>query len=68
MATRIDKEAVITENYAAFESMLPLLLQDHEGEYALMRDREVAGFFQSASAAQFAGVDRYADGRRSQSH
>lgn len=62
METRTAKERAIAENFEAFESMLPLLLQTHKGEFALLHDREVAGFFPSASAAQLAGKERFPSG------
>lgn len=62
METRFLKERAITENYAAFEAMLPLLLQKFGGKYALLRNGEVAGFFDAASAAQVVGKERFADG------
>jgi hypothetical protein len=55
------KQKAITDNYTAFEAMLPLLLQEHCGEYALLRNGEVVEFFDSASAAQGAGGTRFAD-------
>lgn len=55
------KDVAILENYEAFEAMLPLLLLDHKGEFALMRDRAVAGFFSTASAAQISGTRSYPD-------
>lgn len=63
MISQAEKERVIAENYSAFEAMLPILLQEHPGEYALMRDGQVLGFFPSASAAQLAGAEKHVDGR-----
>lgn len=62
MDERSAKERAIVENYEAFEAMLPLLLQTHKDEFTLLRDREVVAFFDSASAAQGAGADRFPDG------
>lgn len=62
MDERSVKEKAIVENYEAFEAMLPLLLQTHKGEFALLNDRQVVAFFESASAAQRAGADRFPDG------
>ena len=50
MDTRSVKEKAIAENYSAFEAMLPLLLQEHEGQYALLRGGSVAGFFDTAAS------------------
>lgn len=62
MDTRSAKEKVIAENYETFESMLPLLLQTHKGEFTLLSNCEVVGFFPSASAAQIEGARRFPDG------
>lgn len=62
MDTRTAKQKAIVENYEAFEAMLPLLLQTHKGEFALMRNRQVVDFFSSASAAQIAGSHQFHDG------
>ena len=62
MDTRTAKEKAIAENFEAFEAMLPLLLQTHKSEFALLNEREVVGFFPSASDAQLAGQDRFPDG------
>lgn len=61
MGSKTPKDVAILENYEAFEAMLPLLLLDRKGEFALMRDRAVAGFFPTASAAQVSGAQRYPD-------
>jgi len=61
MIQKSPKEITIVENFDAFEAMLPLLLLERKGEFALMRMREVAGFFPSASAAQNAGRARFPD-------
>ena len=62
MDTRATKEKAIADNYEAFEAMLPLLLQTHKGEFALLSGREVVDFFGSASEAEFAGRNRFPDG------
>jgi hypothetical protein len=62
MAEQSPKQKAIVENYEAFEAMLPLLLQGHRGEFALLNDRKVVDFFMSASAAQRAGAERYPNG------
>lgn len=52
----------VQSNYAAFRDLLPDLLPQHEGEYALMRGRELVGFFPSADAAYRHGMDAFEDG------
>lgn len=57
------KEQAITENYDAFEAMLLLLLEDHEGQYALLRDRDVVAFYATASEAHLTGKRQFPDDR-----
>lgn len=59
MAT--EKRDAIAQNYEAFEKMLPGLLKTAKGKFALLRDCELVGIFDSASAAHFAAVDRFDD-------
>lgn len=62
MDIRATKEKAIAENFEAFEALLPLLLQTHKGEFALLSNRDVVGFFASASEAQTDGRNRFPDG------
>ena len=55
------KRDAIAQNYEAFEKMLPDLLKTAQGKFALMRDRELVGLFDSASAAHFAGSGSFDD-------
>lgn len=55
------KREVIERNYEAFEAMLPLLLAERRGEFALLREGAVAGFFPSAGEAQSAGQAQFPD-------
>jgi hypothetical protein len=63
VARRNTKEEAIALNYEAFEAMLPLLLQEHEGQYVLLRDGAVVSFYDKASDAQLAGKREFADVR-----
>lgn len=51
----------IDDNYDAFQRRLGSILQAHRDEYALMRDREIVGYYTSAGDAYRAGLARYAD-------
>lgn len=62
MNANTGKMQAIADNYEAFEAMLPLLLLDHKGKFALMRDGQVVDFFEGAGAAQMAGAGRFDDG------
>ncbi|MES2002818.1 MAG: hypothetical protein V4444_10990 [Pseudomonadota bacterium] len=52
----------VDRNYDAFMRMLASILDTHEGEYALMRNRKVVEFFDSPRAANVAGTERFSDG------
>lgn len=56
------KRDAIARNYEAFEKMLPSLINAAKGRFALMRDQELVGLFDGASAAHFAGAEKFADG------
>lgn len=56
------KEAEIDANFERFLELLPDLMADHAGQYALLRDRQVQDFFESALDAQIAGNQRFPDG------
>ena len=46
------KRSALEENYRAFVRLLPELLPDHEGQYALMRDGQVVQYFTSPRRAR----------------
>jgi len=52
----------VRSNYTAFRELLPNLLPQHEGQYALMRAQELVGFFPSADAAYRHGMETFEDG------
>jgi hypothetical protein len=56
------KADAIASNYEAFEAMLPELLERAPGKYALLRERQLAGLFDTARAAHAAGAARFEDG------
>lgn len=56
------KRDVIASNYEAFEAMLPVFLAERRGEFALLRDGAVVGFFATAGEAQIEGTTRFGDG------
>jgi len=60
--TREAKMAEISRNAERFYELLPTLLGQRAGEYALMRHRGIVGFYPSAMDAQTAGHDQFPDG------
>jgi hypothetical protein len=55
------KRSEINRNYEKFVERLPDLVREHEGEYALIRNGDIKGFFPSAIDAQIAGNQMYSD-------
>ena len=55
------KLAEIDRNLERFLQILPSLMADHEGEYALLRHAVVVGYYPSAIDAQIAGNQRFED-------
>ena len=61
--TRREKQQrEVDANYEAFEAMLSNLMAAHGGEYALMRNREVVGFYGTGWDAVRTGNRLFADG------
>ena len=61
MASEASIQEAVDRNYEAFRNMLPDLLNSHPGEYALLRESQVVGFFESAGKAMSAGDERFSD-------
>jgi hypothetical protein len=55
------KLAELRRNYDAFTRVLPTLLAEHEGEYALMRHGQVVAYFGTPGGALRSGRERYED-------
>lgn len=55
-------QKIIDENYAAFEKMLPGIMLQHAGRFALMRNAGIVDFFDTARDAVIAGDHLYEDG------
>ena len=55
------KKAEINRNLDAFLKVLPDILGNHRGEYALLRHMAIVGYFPAAIDAQIAGNQRYHD-------
>ena len=52
----------INRNYERFLTLLPQLLDAHQGDFVLMRHGEVIGHFEEAIEAQIAGREKFDDG------
>ncbi len=55
------RQIEVNNNLESFREKLPELLRTHPGKYALMRDREIAGFFDTLTDALVAGQKLYSD-------
>jgi hypothetical protein len=51
----------VEQNYDAFQRILSTLLAAHRNEFALMRDREIIGFFAKPGSANSEGTRRFSD-------
>lgn len=55
-------EAEARRNYEAFTNELQWLLNAHSGEYVLLRNTKIIGFFAEASDAHQFGSSNFVDG------
>lgn len=61
MAELTVKEKALTENYSAFQKMLPELLKTAKGKFALLRNEELVGLFETAGDAHSSGRASFDD-------
>jgi hypothetical protein len=54
-------EVEIERNYAAFKDMLPELLEESRGRYALLHNQELKGIYATAGEAERAGYAQFKD-------
>jgi hypothetical protein len=52
----------IDENFDAFMAALPSLVKAHAGEFALIHQREIKGFFQTSLSATLQGLREFGAG------
>jgi len=65
MASHVDKQklrAEVDANYDFLQRKLATLLPDHEGEYALLKSRELVDLFARPGDAYREGIRRFHDG------
>jgi hypothetical protein len=53
------REAEIRRNYEFFKSVVASLLPEHAGEVALIHERKIVGYFETASEAVTEGTGRF---------
>jgi hypothetical protein len=52
-------EVEIERNFAVFIDLLPKLISENRGKYALLHDQRLEGIFKSAGDADRAGYDKF---------
>lgn len=55
------QEQEVNDNYAVFQKLLPKVLKEHRGEYAVMRGGKIVGFFRSMDEAGPFARAKFAD-------
>jgi hypothetical protein len=55
------RQLEIDNNYDFFQRNLGGLLKDHHGEYALLRNKQIEGFFDRPGDAYREGLARFSD-------
>ena len=65
MTTREQLAEEIDANLAFFETKLADLLQHHRNRYALLREKNIQGIYDTIRDAQTAGASLYCDGKYS---
>jgi hypothetical protein len=55
------KEQEINENYKAFIRLLPSIISEHYGEFAVMRSKEIVAYFDTAQEAMRYAASTYSD-------
>lgn len=58
----IDRTGEIEGNFEAFEAALPAIIKAHAGEFALIHQREIQGFYKSSLAATLEGLQKFGAG------
>lgn len=57
-----EQQLQVAHNYARFNELLPQILAERRGSYALMKNGEIVGYFVSAQEADLCGLQNYPDG------
>ena len=61
MTTEPSIQDTVDRNYEAFQKDLPRLLKEHPGEFALLREGNVVGYFETPGDALTEGDRRFED-------
>lgn len=63
--TQEQRQVEVDSNFKAFQTLLPDLIEQERGKFALMRDRKIVEIFDTAGDALRAATLQYPDGRYS---
>lgn len=58
----IHRQQEVDANFHAFQDFLPTLLKEHEGEYVIMRHKQIEKFCSSMQEAVIHATKAYKDG------
>lgn len=58
----VDKKQEVARNYEAFKTMLPNIIEEHAGKFALLRKGEIIEYFDTARDALVFAREKYKDG------
>ena len=61
MEDKTQIQAEVDANYEAFKELLPKLLEQHDGKFALMRNRKLVDMFESVNDAVVFAKGNYDD-------
>lgn len=59
VATEVDK------NYEAFQALLPEIIAQHAGQFALLHRGRVVAYFESSLSATLSGLQKFGEGKYS---
>lgn len=65
MNTEINKDLKLREirsNYEYFKQILPTIIHEHRGAFALIKNKKIVQFYSTAIDAEKAGYQCYSDG------
>lgn len=57
-----EKQREVDNNYEAFIKILPRIVEQHSGQYALMKDREIVSYHKTFLKAREKATKHYPDG------
>lgn len=62
MTEKLNKSDEVQKNFEAFEKLLPDLVEEHSGKYALIRHQKIVAIYSTVEDAVQTGQSFYDDG------